>query len=184
MLVCRQGLTYNRWRTKIIEVRQTSPKLNANSRKLNKLIHSPNMEPQNDGFPNGISYSRVPFSGSMLNFGEGRVRNWNGHLPPTCHVFPGVFQFPCWSFAGFLQPSWNSEKKNNTQTNELQIKSGHPEMNGSHSNHFPGAICQLSLGSRLIYIYIHTNRKLPEWKIGLHQTRDCLGFLSYKQLLL
>ena len=27
-----------------------------------------NMEPKNDGFQKGISYSRVPFSGSMLNF--------------------------------------------------------------------------------------------------------------------
>ena len=116
----------------------------------------------------------------MLNFGEGRVRNWNGHLLPTCHVFPGVLQFPCSTIS-----NPGIQKKNNTQTNELPINSGHPEMNGSHSNHFPGAICQLSLGSRLIYIYkyiyiytVYTNRKLPECKIGLHQTRDCLGFLA------
>ena len=30
-----------------------------------------NMGPENDGFQKGISYSRVPFSGSMLNFWEG-----------------------------------------------------------------------------------------------------------------
>ena len=29
-----------------------------------------NMEPENDGFQKGISYSWVPFSGSMLNFGR------------------------------------------------------------------------------------------------------------------
>ena len=29
-----------------------------------------NMEPKNDGLPKGISYSRVPFSDSMLNFGR------------------------------------------------------------------------------------------------------------------
>ena len=29
-----------------------------------------NMEPKNDGFQKGISYSMVPFSGSMLNSGR------------------------------------------------------------------------------------------------------------------
>ena len=28
-----------------------------------------NIEPENDGFQKGISFSRGPFSGSMLNFG-------------------------------------------------------------------------------------------------------------------
>ena len=50
------------------------------------------MEPKNDGFPKGISYSRVPFSGSMLNFG--RVYKISYFWWCYCKCLVEVFHYP------------------------------------------------------------------------------------------